>query len=105
MSRPAAGGLVVPTDVADAGAVEAAAAAVEEAFGPIDVWVNNAMLSVFSPVKEMRPEEYRRVTEVTYLGYVHGTLAAPPEDAPARSGHRSSRSARRWPNGFDSQNR
>ena len=45
-------------------------------FGPIDVWVNNAMLSVFSPVKEMRPEEYRRVTEVTYLGYVNGTLAA-----------------------------
>ena len=56
--------------------VEAAAAAVEEAFGPIDVWVNNAMVSVFSPVKEMKPEEYRRVTEVTYLGYVHGTLAA-----------------------------
>ena len=57
-------------------AVEAAAAAVEETFGPIDVWVNNAMVSVFSPVKEMTPEEYRRVTEVTYLGSVHGTLAA-----------------------------
>jgi NAD(P)-dependent dehydrogenase (short-subunit alcohol dehydrogenase family) len=69
-------GLVLPTDVSDAEAVEAAAAAVEQAFGPIDVWVNNAMLSVFSPVKEMRPEEYRRVTEVTYLGYVYGTLAA-----------------------------
>ena len=63
-------------DVADADAVEAAAAAVEAAFGPIDVWVNNAMASVFSPVKQMTPAEYRRVTEVTYLGTVHGTLAA-----------------------------
>ncbi len=68
--------LVVPTDVADAGQVEAAAAAVERAFGPIDVWVNNAMVSVFSPIKQMEPEEYRRVTEVTYLGTVYGTLAA-----------------------------
>jgi NAD(P)-dependent dehydrogenase (short-subunit alcohol dehydrogenase family) len=68
--------IVLPTDVADAAAVDAAAEAVEREFGLIDVWVNNAMLSVFSPVKEMRPEEYRRVTEVTYLGYVHGTLAA-----------------------------
>jgi NAD(P)-dependent dehydrogenase (short-subunit alcohol dehydrogenase family) len=68
--------LVLPVDVADAQAIEAAAAAVEEQFGPIDVWVNNAMLSVFSPVKEMTAEEFRRVTEVTYLGYVYGTLAA-----------------------------
>ncbi len=68
--------VVLPADVADAEAVEAAAAAVEEAFGPIDVWVNNAMVSVFSPVKRMKAEEYRRVTEVTYLGVVHGTLAA-----------------------------
>ncbi|MBX6311737.1 MAG: SDR family oxidoreductase [Isosphaeraceae bacterium] len=68
--------LALPTDVADAEAVEAAAAAVEHEFGPIDIWVNNAMVSVFSPVKEMKPEEYRRVTEVTYLGFVHGTLAA-----------------------------
>jgi len=74
----AAGGeaIVLPLDVADAEAVERAAADVERAFGPIDVWINNAMLSVFSPVMEMKPEEYRRVTEVTYLGYVHGTLAA-----------------------------
>ncbi len=74
----AAGGqaLVLPTDVANADQVEAAAAAVEEAFGPIDIWVNNAMASVFSPVKQMTPEEFRRVTEVTYLGYVYGTLAA-----------------------------
>jgi NAD(P)-dependent dehydrogenase (short-subunit alcohol dehydrogenase family) len=74
----AAGGkaLVLPTDVAKAEEVEAAAAAVEEAFGQIDIWVNNAMVSVLSPVKEMTPEEFRRVTEVTYLGYVYGTLAA-----------------------------
>src|SRR5215216_4477146 len=68
--------LVVPTDVSDAGAVEAAALRVEEELGPIDVWVNNAMASVFSPVKEMTPDEFQRVTEVTYLGYVYGTLAA-----------------------------
>jgi NAD(P)-dependent dehydrogenase (short-subunit alcohol dehydrogenase family) len=68
--------LVLPCDVADAEAVEAAAAAVEEQFGPIDVWVNNAMVSVFSRVRDMTAEEYRRVTEVTYLGYVHGTLSA-----------------------------
>src|SRR5919108_874257 len=74
----AAGGkaLVLPTDVAHADQVEAAAAAVEEQLGPIDIWVNNAMVSVFSPVKEMSPEEFRRVTDVTYLGYVYGTLAA-----------------------------
>src|SRR5947207_16020403 len=68
--------LAIPADVADAAAVQAAAERVERELGPIDVWVNDAMVSVFSPVKEMRPEEYRRVTEVTYLGYVHGTLAA-----------------------------
>lgn len=68
--------LAIPTDVSDPAQVEAAAAAVEEALGPMDIWVNNAMVSVFSPVKEMKPEEYKRVTEVTYLGYVYGTLAA-----------------------------
>lgn len=68
--------LALPTDVADSDAVERAAEAVEREFGPIDIWVNNAMVSVFSPVKEMRPEEYKRVTEVTYLGVVYGTLAA-----------------------------
>jgi short-subunit dehydrogenase len=68
--------VVVPTDVADANAVEEAAAAVESRFGSIDIWINNAMTSVFSPVKEMEPQEYKRVTEVTYLGVVHGTLAA-----------------------------
>jgi NADP-dependent 3-hydroxy acid dehydrogenase YdfG len=68
--------VVVPTDVADANAVEEAAAAVESRFGSIDIWINNAMTSVFSPVKEMEPGEYKRVTEVTYLGVVHGTMAA-----------------------------
>jgi NAD(P)-dependent dehydrogenase (short-subunit alcohol dehydrogenase family) len=68
--------LVLPTDVADADQVERAAEAVEREFGPIDTWVSNAMVSVFSPVKEMKPEEYKRVTEVTYLGVVYGTLAA-----------------------------
>ena len=74
----AAGGkaLVLPLDVADANAVENAAAAVEQEFGPIDIWVNNAMASVFSPVKETQPDEYKRVTEVTYLGVVYGTLSA-----------------------------
>ena len=68
--------LVLPLDLADAEAVERAAQTVEEQWGPIDTWVNDAMVSVFSPVKEMQPEEYRRVTEVTYLGTVYGTLAA-----------------------------
>ncbi|HEY3474731.1 MAG TPA: SDR family oxidoreductase, partial [Anaerolineales bacterium] len=68
--------LPIQTDVAFSDQVEAAAAAIEERFGPIDIWINNAMVSVFSPVKEMQPEEYRRVTEVTYLGYVYGTLSA-----------------------------
>ena len=68
--------LVLPLDVADAAAVEEAAEAVEQKLGPIGVWVNNAMTSVFSPAREMTAEEYRRVTEVTYLGTVHGTLSA-----------------------------
>jgi NAD(P)-dependent dehydrogenase (short-subunit alcohol dehydrogenase family) len=68
--------LVLPLDVSDADAVEAAAARVEAELGPIDIWVNNAMVSVFSPVHETTADEYRRVTEVTYLGYVHGTLSA-----------------------------
>ncbi len=68
--------LVLPLDVSDHDAVEGAASAVEEAFGPIDVWINNAMVSVFSPIMEMEPDEYRRVTDVTYHGYVWGTLAA-----------------------------
>jgi NAD(P)-dependent dehydrogenase (short-subunit alcohol dehydrogenase family) len=68
--------IAIPADVADAGAVEAAADRVERELGPIDVWVNNAMVTLFCPVSELRPEEVRRVTEVTYLGTVHGTMAA-----------------------------
>jgi NAD(P)-dependent dehydrogenase (short-subunit alcohol dehydrogenase family) len=68
--------LVLPTDVADPDQVEKAAATIENELGPIAVWVNNAMCSVFSPIKQMTPADYRRVTEVTYLGCVHGTLAA-----------------------------
>lgn len=63
-------------DVSDPEAVEKAADLTEQELGPIDVWVNNAMTSVFSPVKEMQPKEYKRVTEVTYLGQVYGALAA-----------------------------
>ena len=68
--------LVLPLDVSDAAPIEHAASRLEEAFGPIDVWVNNAMASVFAPVKQMTAEEFKRVTEVTYLGYVYGTQAA-----------------------------
>jgi NAD(P)-dependent dehydrogenase (short-subunit alcohol dehydrogenase family) len=74
----AAGGQawVQTLDVADAEQVEAAAARIEMELGEIDIWVNNAMLTVFSPVAQMTAEEYSRVTEVTYLGMVHGTCAA-----------------------------
>ncbi|TMK85022.1 MAG: SDR family oxidoreductase [Actinobacteria bacterium] len=68
--------LLLPVDVADAAAVEQAAEDVEATFGPIDVWVNNAMTSIFAPFKEVSIDEFRRVTEVTYLGVVHGTMAA-----------------------------
>jgi len=69
-------GLVVPADVADPESVETAAAGGEDAFGPIDIWVNNAMTTVFAWFDEIGPEEYRRATEVTYLGTVWGTQAA-----------------------------
>nr|WP_141307755.1 SDR family oxidoreductase [Streptomyces spinoverrucosus] len=68
--------LVVPVDMADAKAVDNAAEQVVDAFGRIDVWVNNAFAGVFAPFTEITPDEYRRVTEVTYLGYVFGTRAA-----------------------------
>ena len=67
---------LVVADVASAESVEAAAAQIEATLGPITVWVNNAMASVFAPVKELHADEIRRVTEVTYLGVVHGTLSA-----------------------------
>ncbi len=78
--------LVVPCDVADADAVEAAAERIETELGPIDVWVNVAMTGVFSYVKDMKPEEYKRVTEVNYLGFVYGTLSALKRMLPRDSG-------------------
>ena len=67
---------VAPADVADAEAVERAAQRIEDELGPIDVWVNVAMTAVLAPVKDCTPEEYLRVTQVTYLGSVHGVKAA-----------------------------
>jgi NADP-dependent 3-hydroxy acid dehydrogenase YdfG len=68
--------LICVADVADAQAVDAAADAIESELGPIDVWVNNAMVTVMSPIRALAPDEIKRVTEVTYLGTVYGTLAA-----------------------------
>ncbi len=68
--------LPIPTDVAFSEQVEEAAEIVEKKFGPIDIWVNNAMTTVFSPLKNITPEEFKRATEVTYLGAVYGTMAA-----------------------------
>jgi len=68
--------LVMPLDVSDPDQVEAAATRVEHELGPIDVWVNVAFTSVFSPFDQIKPEEFKRVTEVTYLGYVYGTMSA-----------------------------
>jgi NAD(P)-dependent dehydrogenase (short-subunit alcohol dehydrogenase family) len=78
--------LPLPLDVADAEAVQQAADRVAAKWGGIDVWVNDAMVSVFSPVSEMKPSEYRRVSEVNYLGFVHGTLAALSHMRPKDSG-------------------
>ncbi len=68
--------LPVVADVADHAALEAAASRVEQELGPIDVWVNNAMATIFGPVQDIAPEEFRRATEVTYLGQVHGSMIA-----------------------------
>ncbi|MBA2935204.1 SDR family oxidoreductase [Sphingomonas sp. CGMCC 1.13654] len=68
--------LPIPTDVADAGAVETAAERVEAELGPIDIWVNVAMATVFAPVSKLTPAEIERGTQVTYLGQVHGMMAA-----------------------------
>ncbi|WP_271614216.1 SDR family oxidoreductase [Bradyrhizobium sp. CCBAU 51627] len=80
-------GLALPADVADAEAMFAAADRVVRDFGTIDVWINDAMVTVFSPVWKMSAEEFRRVTEVTYLGFVHGTMAALRHMRPADCGH------------------
>lgn len=79
--------IICSCDVADAAAVEAAAERIERELGPIDVWVNVAMTSVFAFIKDTTPEEFKRVTEVCYLGYVHGTLAALKRMLPRNRGH------------------
>jgi len=73
-----AGGVALPisADVADHGQVDAAASRIEAELGPIDIWINVAFTSVFAPFTEMTPDEFRRVTDVSYLGFVHGTMAA-----------------------------
>lgn len=68
--------LPVVTDVSDADAVERAATQAEAELGPIDIWVNVAMTTIYAPLHKITPAEYRRATEVTYLGYVYGTMAA-----------------------------
>jgi NAD(P)-dependent dehydrogenase (short-subunit alcohol dehydrogenase family) len=78
--------LALSVDVADPDAVEAAAGIVEDRLGPIDVWINNAFVGALAPVWEMSPEEFRRITEVTYLGQVHGTMAALRRMRPRNAG-------------------
>ncbi len=79
--------LIFPIDVADAKAVEKAAEETERQLGPIDVWINNAMNSVFSPVKKMTADDYKRVTDVTYLGQVYGALSALKRMVPRDRGY------------------
>ena len=79
--------IILPCDVTDAEGMEAAAERVEQELGPIDVWVNVAMTSVFSFIKDMTAAEFKRVTEVCYLGYVNGTLAALKRMLPRNRGH------------------
>jgi NAD(P)-dependent dehydrogenase (short-subunit alcohol dehydrogenase family) len=78
--------IAIPTDVADPEQVEAAAERAERELGPIDVWVNDAMASVFARVWDIEPAEFRRVTEVTYLGAVYGTMAALKRMRPRNQG-------------------
>lgn len=68
--------IIITVDVADAAAVEAAATQVEQELGPIDIWINNAMATIFAPLHQVQPDELKRATEVTYLGTAYGTLAA-----------------------------
>ena len=85
-THSAARAFAVPTDVADSDQVEAAAEAVEERFGPIDVWVNDAMATIFAPFAEITAEEFTRATQVTYLGTVYGTMAALKRMVPRNRG-------------------
>ena len=78
--------LCIPTDVAEYEQVEEAAEEVQDEFGPIDIWVNDAMTTVFSEFLDVEPEEYERVTDVTYLGAMHGSRAALSRMVPRDSG-------------------
>ncbi len=78
--------LVIQADVADPEQVEAAAARAETELGPIDIWINVAFTSVFAPFAEISPAEFKRVTEVSYLGFVYGTMAALNRMKPRDSG-------------------
>lgn len=80
-------GMVFQADVADAEAIDRAADQFEEAFGPIDVWINNAMVTVYGELQDIEPEEYRRVTDVCYHGTVHGTMTALKRMLPRDAGH------------------
>jgi NAD(P)-dependent dehydrogenase (short-subunit alcohol dehydrogenase family) len=80
-------GLAVAVDVADAAAVDAAAERIEHELGPIDVWINDAMTSVFARFLEVEPDEFERATQVTYLGFVNGTRAALKRMVPRGRGH------------------
>jgi short-subunit dehydrogenase len=73
-------------DVADFAALDQAATRIEQELGPIDIWVNNAMATIFAPVDRITPEEFRRGTEVTYLGQVHGTMVALSRMRPRNQG-------------------
>lgn len=78
--------LICVVDVANAEAVEEAAQKIEAAFGKIDIWINNAMVSVFGPVKELKAKDYKRVTDVTYHGQVYGTMSALKRMLPRNEG-------------------
>ena len=78
--------LDVPTDVSDREQVERAAQVVEDEFGPIDIWINNAMVSVFDEFVDVHPDDFERVTQVTYIGYVNGTRSALKRMLPRNSG-------------------
>lgn len=77
---------IAVTDVSDYEAIEKAADEIEKNLGPIDIWINNAMVSVFGPLKKMSADEFKRVTEVTYLGQVYGTMAALKKMLPRNNG-------------------
>lgn len=79
--------IALPCDVSKSDALEAAADQLEEHFGPIDIWVNCAMVTIFSEFKNIRPEEFQRVTDVTYHGYVFGTMTALKRMRPRNKGH------------------